>query len=62
MIADFENEIIDRKELAKMTIEQLDERIDYKKWRMNNLYYIVNEQQQVVPFNFNLIQDRIWTE
>lgn len=37
-------------------------RLRDKHWRMNNLYYIVNEAWQKVPFRFNMIQSRIHRE
>lgn len=51
-----------REDLFKLSPEQLEERLSFKEWRMNNLYSIVLEDGSVVPFQANEIQKRIRAE
>jgi len=62
VLIDIENEIIDRSSIQKLNPEELFARLTSKKWRMQNLYYIVDEYGQTVPFHFNYIQNLIWEE
>lgn len=59
---DIKDEIIDRSTLATMTMSEIERRLVSKKWRMNNLYYIIDEFWKRIPFVFNTIQERIHTE
>ena len=42
--------------------QEIVDKLSSKSWRMNNLYYVVNELGQTVPFRFNSIQARIQKE
>jgi len=51
-----------REDLFKLSPEELEERLSFKEWRMNNLYSIVLEDGNIVPFLANEIQKRIRAE
>lgn len=55
-----ENEILDREALNTFTPVDLWDRLKIKKWRMNNLYYIVDEFGKTIPFHLNFIQEQIF--
>ena len=59
---ELKDEILDREMIYKLSPEELDKRLILKKWRMNNLYYFVNEAGEKKPFIFNYIQSRIYEE
>ena len=48
-----------RNTLTKQEEEEILEKLSSKSWRMNNLYYVVDESGKTVPFIFNSIQTRI---
>lgn len=52
----------EREDIDLLTPEEIGEKIHNKDWRMNNLYFIVNEKGEKIPFTMNLIQSRIHKE
>lgn len=62
VLIDIKNEIINREDIPKLEPDELLIRLQHKKWRMQNLYYIVDENGVTSEFHFNYIQNRIWDE
>ena len=58
-----EEKIVNERSLIDtMEVSELAKKMKSKTWRMNNLYYIVNELGETIEFEFNYIQKRIWVE
>lgn len=58
--ANIKNEVMERGDIKNLGASEISERLKYRSWRMNNIYYIVDEFANVIPFIMNVIQKNIW--
>lgn len=52
-------ELFHEDDILNMSADELEEALSEPEWRINNLYYIVDEYGQKIMFKLNEIQQRI---